>query len=231
MTAGERSDMLLDALLKAAVREAFKKEIDALPDNEKLAAYKPSPVLDKRIGSLIKSSYRKIQARRFVKGLGKAAACLCVLLAVSSVILLSVEATRNAIFNAVLDWQDEYTEIKYEGASENNSIYRPTYLPEGFHEKSVEGDINFTTVFYENDAGVSIIFDQQKAGSGTTLVDNEHSDYYEVQISGNIGHLFKSKTENDSSILIWEDHGIVFELLSVFNSDELIRMAESVKSS
>lgn len=236
MTACERNDMLFDAILKAAVAEAFEKEIAGLPVHEALTGYNPSSGLDKRIGSLIRNNYRKIRVKRFKKGFGKAAACLCVLLAVSSIVLMSVEATRVALFNAVLEWHDRYTQIQFEETdlqsgetSIQGGIYRPTYLPDGFSETTIKPGEIMTMIIYENEAEDKIIFTQEKAGTGTTAVDNEHTDYFEIQISGSKAYLFKAQEEDNASILIWENNGTVFNLLSVIDSDELIRIGESIK--
>lgn len=229
MTACERNDMLFDALLKAAVREAYEKELDALTDEAKQRGNVPSPALDKRIEGLIKRSSRKIKVKRFAKGAGKAAACLCILLAVSSVILMSVEATRIAIFNAVLSWHAQYTEIEYGASDAKAGIYRPAYLPAGYHEQELRPAGIITMIVYENEAGDQIVFTQEEAGHGKTAVDNEHTDYSKVQVSGNEGHLFQAQDEGNASILIWEDHGIVFNLIAVLDGEELIRIGDSIK--
>ncbi len=221
--------MLFDALLKVAVREAYENELDALTDETNVSGCIPSPVLDKRIEGHIKSSHRKIKAKRFAKVFSKAAACLCALLAVSSIILMSVEATRIAIFNAVLSWHEQYTEIEYGASDAQGGIYRPTYLPDGYSEKEFRPVGILTMIVYENEAGDQLVFSQEEAGHTKTAVDNEHTDYFEVQISGNAGHLFKAQVEGNASFLIWEDHGIVFNLIGVVDGEELIRIGESIK--
>lgn len=230
MTACGRSEALFDALLKIAVTEAYEKELDALPGDEALSGCIPSPVLHRRIMSLIQRGYRKAVERRVIKKLGKAAACLCIILTVSSIVLMSVGATRNAIFNALIRWNEQYTEIQFGDASVNDSFYRPLYLPEGFGEKSVEASASFTTIVYMNSSGVKIVFDQQPAGTGTTLIDNENTDYVGIQLSGNPGYLFEAKTKSDSSVLIWEEEGVVFELMSTISREELVRIGESIKN-
>ena len=168
----------------------------------------PSTNLDKRIGSLIRSSYRKTIAKRFIK-VGKAVACFCVVLTIISVILLSVGATRNAIFNAIVKWHEQYTEIRYEHSPHDTVIYRPSYLPEGFREISVKPTVNSTTVIYENESGDQIFFVQQQVENASMLVDNENADFIEISISGNPGFLFKASTDQDSSVLVWEKDGNV----------------------
>jgi hypothetical protein len=231
MTATERSDQLFDALLKAAVREAYEKEIDKLTAGAEQSGFIPSPALDQRIDGFIKRSRRQIKVKRVVKGFGKAAACLCVFLTIASIVLLSVGATRNAILNAVISWQEEYAVIKYEAPAETNSqnIFRPAYLPMGFSENSIKSTDNSTTIIYENKSGDLIFFIQQAAGNASTLVDSENTDYSEIVLAGKTGYLFEAKTEVDSSILVWEENGIAFSLTSAIDSKELVKMGESLK--
>ena len=84
-------------------------------------------------------------------------------------------------------------------------------------------------IIYENEAGDQIIFVQEPAGNGTTAVDNEHTDYSRVKVSGSEGHLFEAQDKDNASMLIWEKHGIVFNLIAVLEGKELIRIGESVE--
>lgn len=228
MTAYDKNDVLLDAMMKVAITAAYEKEIDSLPHEKELADFKPSPALDKRITGLIKKSVRHAKTKHISKNFGKLVASICILLTIASIVLMSVGATRNAIFNAIIKWQEKYTEIKFGDSSEDN-IYRPTYLPEGFSEITVRNTGGSTIIIYENKEGNQVYFNQGKAENDTTLVDNENTDAFEIKISGNTAYLFSAKTEDDANMLIWQANGIVFKLTSVINSDELIHIGESVK--
>ncbi len=73
--------------------------------------------------------------------------------------LLSVEATRNAIFNAIIKKFDKYTEIKFNKGVEdetNNKLYSPIYLPQGFRETSVVTYGNSIMIIYTNNEGNEI---------------------------------------------------------------------------
>lgn len=229
MAAQDDNDVLFDAMLKVAVADAYKKEITEIPADEYLDDYKPSPTLDKRIGEIIRHQRRKARVKLIFKHIGKAAAILCILLTVSSIVLMSVGATRNAIFNAIINWQEKYTEIGFSETSEANSLYRPAYLPEGFSENSVSMLGAMTMIIYENKDGIQIYFNQAKAGTDTTYVDNENTDAYEIKISDDKAYLFKGKTEQDSNMLIWETNSTVFRLTSVIDSEELVRIGESLE--
>lgn len=230
---GNRDELLFDALLEVAVTEAMMREMEALPSNEKLnEIYSPSPEMDSRIQKIIHQRCRKADLRRFAKGFGKAVACIAILLMVASAVLLSVEATRNAIFNAIIEWREGYTEVRFgdEEEAPQDGIYRPAYLPEGFNEVSCQTSADTTLIRYEKEDGDRIIFQQWPAESSSLLVDNENTNYIEIEVSGKTAYLFQALTEDDDSVLIWQSGDIVFQLISQVDSRELILIGESIKN-
>lgn len=222
-------DILFDAILKVAAAEAFKKEITDLPSGEELSVIQPSAELNHRIARLIERDRRKSNTRRFIKTAGKIAACICVIITVASAVLLSIDATRTAIFNAVMEWQDKYTKIDFGDNEPADDIYRPTYLPEGFKETSVVTSGNMVVIFYSSGADEKIVFNQWPAQDISTLVDCEDRDYIETKVAGSTAYLFEGQTANDKNLLIWQAGGTVFELsASSVCSGELILMGESL---
>ncbi len=104
MTGEERNKVLFDALLKVAVSDALKKEMDTLPVNEELnETYKPSSELDRRIKKLIIQNRIKSKIKNYAKGFSKIVACIIIIFALLSITLFSVEATRNVILNTFFE--------------------------------------------------------------------------------------------------------------------------------
>lgn len=233
MTSKELNKELFDSLLKAAVSDALKNDMDALPDNEELnQKFKSSPELDKRINQLIFKGKIKSKIQYFHKRFRKIAACFIIILVLSSITLFSVEATRNIILNALVDQFGDYTQIQFHDSAIENTqknINRPAYLPKGFNEVSNETCGNTIVQIYSNESGDEIVFKQWPAEAGTVLIDNENTEYTEVEISGNKGYLFKSLTKENYNVFLWQSEGIVFELTSQISSDELIRIGKSLK--
>lgn len=94
MTEQEKSEIIFDAMMKIAVREAFEREMSELGSEEADETDKPSPELEKRVKRLIDKSYMKSKMRRYMKLAGKIAVCICITF---TIISLSVRATRNAM--------------------------------------------------------------------------------------------------------------------------------------
>jgi hypothetical protein len=227
VTERQKNVILFDALIKVAVAEAFEAELDALPQESELLDYAPSPDFDRRIGSLIRRSYGRIRTRRALKTTGKIAACLCILLTVTSVVLLSVGATRTAILNAVIEWTDKYTAFQFQATSDQ-PWRRPTYVPAGYVEKKADIKSAMAQFVYENGAGDMILLNEMKADGTTMAIDNERHKYSEVQLNGVKAYLFTGETQEDGNILLWEARGTMFTLQTMLDKNELMRIAESI---
>ena len=159
----------------------------------------------------------------------KAAVYFCTIFTLLFSILLSIDETRNLVFNSILQWKEKYTEIQFGDTEIYGDIYRPTYLPEGFSEKSIRIFGDTVMIIYSNEADVEILLNQRPAKSGTSLVDNENTNFTEVKVAGNTAYLFKAQTEDDANVLIWSSNDMVFELVSKIESKELLFIGESLK--
>lgn len=234
MTREEKNKIWFDSLLRIATSEALKNETDLLPLKEELdEMYYPSDELNKRIKKIITINRLKRKVHNCGKIARKIAIVIIVLFAASLITLLSVEATRNAIFNAIIEKFDKYTEIKFNKGVEdetNNKLYSPIYLPQGFRETSVVTYGNSIMIIYTNNVGNEILFKQRPVETGTILIDNENTNCKEIKINGNEAYLFEAMTIDDYNILLWQSEGVVFELQALIKGDELIQIGNSIKN-
>lgn len=232
MTKEEQKDILFDALLRISVSDALKNEMASLPTNEELnAGFIPSAKLDKRITKIILQNKRKSKRRLYSKRISKLAATIVIIAGISSITLLSVEATRKAIFNAFVEKNNQYTEIKFQEADtegEQMDIYRPTYLPKGYEEVSIQSYGSTVMLIYSNDEMNEIHFMQRYGIEGSAFFDNEDNKYTETEIAGNKAYLFEATTEEVHNILLWRDESVIFELTSQISIDELTKIANSI---
>lgn len=240
MNSSELHNKLFNDMLKAAVEENLMNSLDALPPAEVLNQEDPFPNgFYKKLMRISKKYYRKSLFRRSSRIAKRAAVFAAVGIIISFGSLLSVEASRNAIFNALLDWQSNHVAIHYqeEGASSGGktsssaySVIKPKYLPDGFAEVQTVKIDSETEIEYRNEQGMKILFSQEPLTEGGNIgVDTEHTTETEIEIQGEKAFLFTADSSEESSYLVWNDHNNSFLLNSKVSPQELIKIAESVQ--
>lgn len=230
---------LFKIVLNEALKEDFQQELNHLPAESILKdRYSPSLKLRREIERLDKKSARRAVWRKACRAAARAAVVVAVIAAVSVGSLLSVSASRRAIFNAVEEWKSDHLNLHYEESSRPNppypsksgTVYKPHYLPAGFTEKQTRKLGPTLLIFYQNSKGVSIELKQcPLAKEGTMLFDTEHSTQKEVNIRGEKAVLLEGKTSSDESFLIWKNRTTSFVLESTFPAKELVKIADSIQ--
>lgn len=179
--------------------------------------------------------FARRQARPMWKRALRAAACflLCAAMVLGAMLALSPSA-RAWVVERTIDWTSTFTKFTYT-STEGKPVtedWRPAYIPDGFAETEViwNENVGYLHVTYENTDGVRINISAMSAGqSGSVGVDNEHSDYYDIEVNGQPASLFVTNTEGYPSYLIWSnaDMTTVFCLMARLSTDELLAIAES----
>lgn len=234
----EMKDRLFEIMLRAAVEEDFNRELQKLPKEEDLAddceLSLPTRI---KIEKMIRESYRHSILFRVGKIAKKAAVVAAIIVPVSLGSLLSVEASRNAIFNALLEWKSDHADIRYqeEGASSDkkssvsDSIIEPAYLPNGFAEARKVTVGHKTEIEYQNQQGEKILLSQGPLSEGGNLgVDTEHTTEKEIEINGEKAFLFTADSSGGNSYLAWNDHSRSLLLSSEIPPEQLVKIAESM---
>ncbi|MCI1983087.1 MAG: DUF4367 domain-containing protein [Oscillospiraceae bacterium] len=239
MTKTELREELFQTVLRAAAENDLKNEMGRLPPESVLSAqYRPSCRLRLDVQRMAQQQRRREAMKKIRHATARAAVCTGILAAVSFGSLLSVSASRRAIFNLFADWKNGHVAITYQNAcsvppsaqSAEAGAFQPQYLPAGFSKaKSVKfgGTLEFQ---YKNSHGKAIVFDQTPLSKeGENNIDTEHSTRKEIEINGEKAILLQANTPEDPSFVIWHNQNTSFLLESVLSSRELIRMAESVE--
>lgn len=239
MNKQEMRDQIFEVMLQTAVKENFEKELHELPTAKELKDdYELSEATRKEIEKLIKTVNHKSTRRRMQKAAKRAAVIAAIIIPVSMVSLLSVEASRNVIFNAVMNWASDHVAIQYQDGQSSSSVtsspddseIKPRYLPEGFIETEVNQAGPNYAIKYQNAQGELILFRRNPLSEERSFaVDTEHTTYKEIEIQGEKASLFAANEPNGMSYLVWKSHTYSFQLNSEISPEQLIKMAESVK--
>lgn len=241
MSNQEMKNQIFEVMLKAAIKESFENEVRAYPSADTLTEdYNLSLATHRKIERMIRDSSQKLAQLQIKKVAKKAAVIAAITIPVSIFGLFSVDASRNAIFNALLEWKADHLDIKYEdknsnsstvgsAASSTGSVLKPKYIPDGFSETETKQTSSSYTVYYKNADNEVIVFRTFSIkDEGIFSVDTEKMQPKEIIIKGVKANLFQSKIAGVSSYIIWNKNSNSFIIKSTISSDQLILMAESM---
>lgn len=231
MNEKNKDTVLFDALLKTAAADAFEKEMQSLPTCDELDdRYTLSKEADQKIRAMIRKDISKTKLRRFGKYFMQLAAVFAIAFTVLIITLFSVEAAREYIIETVVNWKDNHVEINYtpQQAEYDGELYLPAYLPDGYNIDHYDLTDDPYYFVYENKDGYSLDLVFSENSTGTSRIDPANMASSKIEINGQPAKLYEGIREQDINILIWEAHGMEFQLRGLVDGDEMIHMAESL---
>lgn len=221
--------MISDERLREAARRAEESILASLPEPEDCEAVF-SARFERKMRKLIRRTAHPIRYRVM-----KAAACflLAVLIGGGGVLTFSTEA-RAAFVGWVREVYSSYFVYQYTGSHTNLSqdmIYCPTWVPDGYNliQEPIAG-VRIEAI-YRNEQGEAIIFNcSSNPESLIFRIDREDAQAYPKTVHNMPADLYLDQEEGDSNFLVWEDKnvGLIFWIISTIESDELLKIDESV---
>ena len=227
-----------DALLRRALIDVIHEdyadilegEPDVPPHTEKYLRRKRKLLADP-IG------YVRRLARPVWKKTLRMVACILLALATlfGSVMALSPSA-RAWVVRMYIEWREESTKFSFFGSGEENLTpkdWRPSYTPIGFDEVDAIPTTGSTKVTYMDVSGHKIYFIyRQLHNYGAFNIDNEHGTVQDAVVGDCSATLFVADNEGYRNRLVWTNNEFdtAFMLSGTINTDELLKMANSVTS-
>lgn len=239
MNKTEMKEQIFEVMLKTAVEESFERELKALPKEKDLTdEYELSQPAKEKIEKTIRQTRHRSSMRRMGKIVKRAAIVLAIVIPVSLGSLLSVEASRNAIFNAFLNLKSDHADIQYQeetsssaqaSSPSGSAVVLPAYVPAGFQRmQSVKNNL-YTETLYQNDSGDRVILQQSSLKKDNIAgADTEHTTLKKIAINGQEASLFTANSKGENSYLAWQSHSSNFLLISIIDPEELVKMAASM---
>ncbi|BDF69118.1 hypothetical protein CE91St41_00990 [Oscillospiraceae bacterium] len=231
------TDNEFEELVRRALKENLRAEFpDVFDPDMEFPRPDFSPRYLRRERKLLSDpvGYARRQARPVWQKALQTAACLVLCCTVLfAAVMAGSPSARAWVMERTVRWTEQFTEFTFisrdpKGVTED---WRPAYIPEGFVETQAkwDGDMEHLQVTYETDYGYYFILSSMPARqSGSFNVDNEHSDYSEVEVNGHTASLFTSNTEGAPTYLLWTsaDQSTAFLMASNLDVDEILRIAE-----
>jgi hypothetical protein len=145
---------------------------------------------------------------------------------------MSVEAFRIKLFNIVTEVTDKYTKVSIvetenglESQIDWDTYYAPEYIPEGYTYSNSENFGEIKIIFYSDTTGKEIQFSQTPVNP-EYQIDTEDAVATDVIINAENGILVEKE---GLLTLIWTTDEKTFHIIGEMESDEIIKIAESLK--
>ena len=217
----ERFDLLLGKAIKS-FGEQYVTFDDAL-----FVPHKFSRSFERKMKRLIKQQRTapiKVTNRRSLKRTLIVAAVIVILMAV---LALSIEATRNAIFNFFMDIFRPFmaVSVKEDESAPDDilDIYGLTMLPEGYELVCREEIIKSYKTVYSNDVD-ELTLRQSVKTDYHEYIDTQHSTQEPAVVNGYNGYIVEF---TNSNYLVWETEQYIFTLTGSLDKAELVEIAGS----
>lgn len=157
----------------------------------------------------------------------QAAASVAIAFAVLLAAAIAVSpSVRAAVVGLVRSWFADRTIYKTQPAVIDGE-FTFGYIPEGFELVEATRSENRLLNIYKNSDGESISI--AISSGGEQVIDNEHSDYYQVTIVGRSADIYESNDPLYPNIVIvyMDTSNIVVSIISSVDISELVKIAEN----
>jgi hypothetical protein len=181
----------------------------------------------------------------------KLVAVVAVVAMMTGVIIGCMPELRRAIYNAIVEWYDNYFAVRYESADGEKetgfdeetesspsataaptyivSVRKPTILPEGVREEVVLETLTKFSADYYVDDQCMFSFSQYVLKSNDKYLDGENVDVSYIEINGHTATVVICIDEKGINIL-WSDKEYSYHIFSTkCDAETLLQYAESVK--
>lgn len=221
--------MISDERLREAARKAEESLLASLPEPEECEATF-SPEFERKMEKLIHRAKHPIRHRIL-----KAVACflLVILVGGGSVLTFSMEA-RAAFVGWVREVYDTWFVYRYNGTTQDtsqNTIYQPTWIPDGYEEKHRSEHSSRMSIVYQNAVGDMLVFSYSSDPASMSLyVDHEFKVVKQVEIGNNYADLYMDQREGAANEIVWTDSetGTIFLISAPLPDTELLKISESI---
>ena len=224
----------LDALIIMSGDVLIKKNYELYQNTDVSGVIKPKS-LDRRVIRNINRENRKKEYGNLYKYLRRCAVLILVVCTVSFAVMMSVEAVRSAVWNAIIEFFDDYLSISYVMDSEvpdkieqksEPEIGRPEW------EKQVVADNNsmYVVVYRENGEKI-ITYMQRVIDENNTWFDNENTEIQNIKI-GEMSAVLMFRTDMQTYSLSWSDGRYEYSLeshSSEITKEDLISFAKTLR--
>lgn len=229
MSVKQMTDNVFDALLRQAVIDNFFDELESLPSAGELAVmFKPSEAHKTRMKRLFTAEKRKEILHTTLVWSKRVAAVITIATTILFASLMLVPEVRAIITDTIIEWHERFARFAPSSTTDaNKTKLEPMYIPDGFSEEMRDNNETMSIILYMNKNNELITF-QSSLSEATTLVDSEDRVYETRNVEGVEYHIFAAEGSKSENIIVWDNQGQRYIVISTISIDELLKMALSV---
>ena len=221
------------------LKEAFRQAQDIATKEMEEKAWEPDETEPDRDWEMLYEAgrMRKKKERTGYRRRARIAAAVMLVLTVGIASAFTAEASQIGFIWTLTQWfvdrGDSHDNFRYKQSEQKEetsqpprtleTIYEPTYIPDGF-ELVVDDLLTVSHFMYYEKGGKSFSFDQGIM-NGVISVDSENMKRETVVIQGYEGQMNSKKGE---TILVWATNEYIFTISSNLGKEEILKVAESV---
>ncbi len=211
--------------------ERYNKELcESLPTDDQLKDITFSQVFEKKMQKLIKA--QKKSYYYLINTVGKRVAVIILAIMISlTATVFGVKAIRESVIEFITETFERFTNVivRYEEPPTQTEIIKaaPQYIPEGY---TVESEMDIGGVYrkiYRNQENISINYIQQINFGTIYNLDTENVEFKKIYINSLDGIKY---VKNKSNIVVFADENYLYTIQGQIPFDELIKIAESIKT-
>lgn len=225
------NERLWDAVIKEALIESMNRELDETEQN--IEPHNFSSQFEHNMNKLIKNIGRKEKAQAAGKVIGKFAVTAATVMGIMFGGFLTQQEVYAAVGNVIRSIFSTHDKYTYQDNSEDivfDDTIRLGYVPDGYELRSVYYMGNANLLTYESEDEKSLYFNYSLAEDSSITVDNESHSYKEIIEYNEMFYFYKSE-QDDFNTIIWFDGKYAYSIDAQISEDEIIKIAENIKSS
>lgn len=189
----------------------------------------------KKRDRIVRKESRKPKIRLLKRISTRVAVAILVLLSVAFMTLMSISAVRNAIWTVVVEWYEEYIDIKHDDGTPNEnstldrieSINKPTVLPNGVEEEVIiENDTRVMYDYYIGDEYICTFTQGIKDENNKLQFDSEEIVSYTIDSDGK--HIYVINDEDGFVTMYWVDEYYDYSLMGI-DTDIMLKLIDRIK--
>ena len=220
----------IDEMLITAFEIYNQKLCKSLPTDEELEHITFSENFENKMQKLI--SMQKKSYYYMINTVGKRVAIILVAIIIGlTATTFGVKAIRETVIEFITETFEKFTKVSVETEEldEQPELVKtaPTYIPGGYIIESEVNEGGYYKIVYKNKENVAIRHKQQFSSGTIYNVDTEEIKYDKIIINSFEGIKY---IRNGINTVVFADETYMYTIYGQVSFDELIKMAESIKT-